>query len=390
MRGKRLVRFEALEKFIGLLDWDNLGKACFVASVGLSLALLFAAWTAITFYFTRFGEVHLDPFFTDAVLSLHLSAIGFWSLMLLLGLALYRRNLDPDWFSYLVLAAYPGLLVPAAWLYGWITLPAGLILVGSVLVGLVLFEIRLARVAVAIGAILFSLLIGLTISGDLPYAPLFAVHPLGGGTASPYYLVSELILASPFFVICTLIAIMIILSWRRREETIARLSMTDELTGVANRRAIINTLDRELARSHRTGSELTVSILDLDHFKHVNDTFGHDAGDRVLREVTQRLQGALRQADSIGRFGGEEFLLILADTSPDSATPALERCRQAVSASPIQVTDNVALKVTASFGYCSVEEGASEDAHTLLIRADEALYSGKASGRDCVFAWQPA
>lgn len=390
MRGKKLARFEALENFIGLLDWQNRGKACFVASIGLALALQFAVWIAITFFFTEFGKAHLDPAFTEAVLTLHLSAIVFWTLVLLLGRILQQRNLDPDWFSYLVLAAYPGLLVPAAWIYGWVTLPAGLILLGSVLVGLVLFELRLARIAVGTGAILFSLLIGLTISGDLPYAPLFAVHPLSGGQASPYYLVSELILASPFFVICTLIAIMIILSWRRREETIARLSMTDELTGVANRRAIINTLNRELARSHRTGSQLTVSILDLDHFKHVNDTFGHDAGDRVLREVTERLQGALRQADFIGRFGGEEFLLILADTSPDTATPALERCRQAVSASPIQVTDNVALKVTASFGYCSVQEGASEDAHTLLIRADEALYSGKASGRDCVSAWQPA
>ena len=371
-----------------LLDWQNLGKACFVATIGLALATLFAVWAVITFFFTDFGGLYLDPYFVAMVLALHTSAMVFWSLVLLLGFNLYRHNRNPDWFSYLVLTAYPSLLVPAAWIYGWITLPAGLILVGSVLVGLVLFEFHLARVAVTAGAILFSLMVGLSISGHLPYAPLFAVHPLSAEPVSPYYLVSELALASPFFVICTLIAAMIIFSWRKREDVVARLSMTDELTGVANRRAIINILEHELARSQRTGTPLTLAMLDLDHFKQINDTHGHDAGDQVLREVTQRLEGALRQADFIGRFGGEEFLLILIGTSPDNVTRALERCRRAVSATPIQATEDVALTVTASFGYCSVQPSAEEDAHTLLLRADEALYAGKAAGRDCVSEWR--
>jgi diguanylate cyclase (GGDEF)-like protein len=385
-----VARFEALDRFAGLLDWQNLGKSCFVASTGLALALLFAAWLVITFFLTDFGETHLDPFFAHAVLTLHLSASVFWVGVLALGLYLYWRNRNPDWFSYLVLSAYPALLVPGAWIYGWVTLPAGLILVGSVLVGLVLFELRLARVAVATGAVLFSLLVGLTISGHLPYAPLFAVHPLGGDQVSSYYLVSELILASPFFIVSTLIATMMILRWRQREEMVARLSLTDELTGVANRRAILDILDHELARSQRTGSGLTVAMLDLDHFKEVNDTYGHDAGDVVLREVTHRLRGELRQGDYIGRFGGEEFLLLLVDTTLDSAARALDRCRKAVNASPIQATEDVALQVTASFGHCSVQANQSDDAHTLLVRADEALYSGKAAGRNCVTGWQAA
>ena len=385
-----MVRIKALDRFMELLDWQNLGKSCFVAAMGLALAALFAGWAAVTFFFTDFGDAYLDPHFAAIALILHTSAMAFWSLVLLLGFNLYRRNRNPDWFSYLVLTAYPGLLVPAAWVYGWITLPAGLILVGSVLVGLVLFEFRLARVAVATGAILFSLMIGLTISGHLPYAPLFAVHPLSTDPASPYYLVSELLLASPFFLICTFIAGMIILSWRKREDMVARLSLTDELTGVANRRAIINTLEHELARSQRTGTPLTLAMLDLDHFKQINDAHGHNAGDNVLREVTRRLKGALRQADFIGRFGGEEFLLILIGTSTDSAIRALERCRRAVSATPIQATRDVSLTVTASFGYCTVQPGVEEDAHTLLLRADEALYAGKAAGRDCVSEWQPA
>ncbi len=390
MRGKTVARTKALDKFMELLDWQNLGKSCFVAAMALGLANLFALWTAITFSFTDFGDTYLDPYFATMALVLHTSAMVFWTLVLLLGFNLYRRNRNPDWFSYLVLAAYPGLLVPGAWIYGWATLPAGLILVGSVLVGLVLFELKLARFALATAAIFFSLLVGLTISGHLPYAPLFAVHPLSGDQVSRYYLVSELVLASPFFVCSTLIAAMIIISWRKREDLVARLSMTDELTGVSNRRAIINTLDHELARSQRTGTPLTLAMLDLDHFKQINDTYGHDAGDQVLRDVTQRLEGALRQTDFIGRLGGEEFLLILIGTSPDTATRALERCRRAVSATPIQATRDVSLTVTASFGYCTVQPTAEEDAHTLLVRADEALYAGKAAGRDCVSEWQPA
>jgi diguanylate cyclase (GGDEF)-like protein len=252
----------------------------------------------------------------------------------------------------------------------------------------VLFELRLARIGIVTGGILFLLLIGFTISGHLPYAPLFAVHPLSGDPASPYYLISEVVLASPYFVICTLIARMVILSWRKREDDVARLSMTDELTGVANRRATINALEQELARSQRTSTPFTLAMLDLDHFKQINDTHGHDAGDQVLREVTQRLKGALRQADFIGRLGGEEFLLILVGTSPDSATLALERCRRAVSATAIQATEDISLTVTASFGYCTVHTDTEADAHTLLLRADEALYTGKAAGRDCVSEWQ--
>lgn len=389
MRGRVVAKIKALDNFLGLLDWKNLGKACFVAAMGLALAVLFAVWIFITSLFTDFGDTYLDPVFTNAVLTLHLSATVFWSMVLWLGWVLHRRQLDPDWFSHLVLAAYPCLLVPAAWIYGWITLPAGMILVGSVLVGLVLFEFRLARIAVASGAILFSLLIGLSITGHLPYAPLFAVHPLSGEPVSPYYLVSELILASPFFVMSTLVSVMIIQGWRKREDFVAHLSMTDELTGVANRRAIIQTLEHELARSHRTGSALTLAMLDLDHFKQINDTHGHDAGDQVLRETTQRLRGVLRQADYIGRFGGEEFLLILIDTSPESVVLAMERCRQAVKATAIQVKEDVSLTVTASLGYCSVLAGSNDDAHTLLARADEALYSGKAAGRDCVTEWRP-
>ncbi len=381
---------KALNRFMGLLDSPNLGKSCFVAASALGLAALFAVWVAITFFFTDFGNAYLDPYFATRVLMLHTSAMVFWTLVLLLGFSLYRRNRNPDWFSYLVLAAYPCFLMPGAWIYGWATLPAGLILVGSVLVGLVLFQLKLARFALGAGAILFSLVIGLTIFGHLPYAPLFAVHPLSAEPVSPYYLVSEVILASPFFVVCTLIAAMIIISWRKREELVARLSMTDELTGVANRRAIINTLEHELARSQRTGTALTLAMLDLDHFKQINDTHGHDAGDHVLRDVTQRLKGALRQTDSIGRLGGEEFLLILVGTSPGSASRALERCRRVVSATPIQATEDVSLTVTASFGYCTVQPGAEEDAHTLLLRADEALYAGKEAGRDCVSEWQPA
>jgi len=382
-------RFEPLDKFMSLLDWQNLGKSCFVASVGIALGLFFAIWIIVTLPFTRFGEVYLDPGFAKALLTLHLSASAFWAMVLLLGLHLHRRNLNPDWYSVLVMVAYPVLLVPSAWIYGWITLPAGLVLVGSVQVAMVLFEMRLARISVAIGALLLSVMIGLTIWGVLPYAPLFAIHPLSADKVDPYYLVSELVLALPFFVIGTLIELVLILRWREREDTAVKLSITDELTGVANRRSIMSTLHLELARSERSGSALTVAILDLDNFKNINDTYGHDAGDCVLREVTRRLQGSIRKVDSIGRFGGEEFMLVLTDTSSDSAIRALDRCRKAISAVSIQTAEQAALDVTASFGFCTGHADGSDDARTLLMRADAALYHAKASGRNCITEWSP-
>jgi diguanylate cyclase (GGDEF)-like protein len=158
------------------------------------------------------------------------------------------------------------------------------------------------------------------------------------------------------------------------------LARTDTLTGVLRRRAIYDRLEEEVARSVRDEAPLCVGMLDIDHFKHVNDAFGHAVGDAVLREVVRSATSVLRPYDSIGRVGGEEFLVVLPGTHGFAAQTALTRIRAVVAATPVYV-DGDEIPVTVSLGG-AIRCGESID--ELVARADAALYEAKNSGRDRV------
>jgi two-component system, cell cycle response regulator len=158
------------------------------------------------------------------------------------------------------------------------------------------------------------------------------------------------------------------------------LANTDSLTGLLNRRALLERLEQELARSRRRASQVGVGLLDIDHFKLVNDRFGHVAGDEVLRQFALRSSSAVRTYDVVGRLGGEEFLAIVPDSDTGQTRSVLERIRRSVSRSPIRVEGDL-VKVTVSIG------GVSSVLHStdsLLKLADEALYQAKSSGRNRV------
>ena len=354
------------------MSWRDLDKASFVAAVGLGLSVLFAVWTGLTLRYTEFGQHYFDAGYARLLIAAELVCSSFWVLILMMAAFLRRRRQDPLWFSQLVLSAYFVLLVPAGWIYGWLSLPAGMILVGSYMAGMVLCDLRLARLPVVLSLVLFALIIFLTLSGEIPYAPLFKVHPLGADTPSTYFFVSELLLSLPFGSMSALTGLMMIIKWREREASIRRLSMTDELTGIANRRAILNSLEHELARSQRNQKPVNLAILDLDHFKQVNDNHGHDAGDLVLKAAAQRLQESIRSSDWLGRFGGEEFLLVMPETNADEAMVVLERCRRVIAETPVTLATGNALNISASFGVCATH-GSNLTAEALLRYADQAL-----------------
>ena len=160
-------------------------------------------------------------------------------------------------------------------------------------------------------------------------------------------------------------------------ETQAR---TDALTGIMNRGAILKELEQEIQRAEREGSRLGLGMLDIDHFKRVNDTCGHAAGDAVLCEVVRRAQGALRPYDGFGRFGGEEFLVIVPGAGENELREVLERIRGAVGSTAIAVGEH-RLAVTVSLGAATC---VGEAADALIARADDALYAAKQEGRDRV------
>jgi diguanylate cyclase (GGDEF)-like protein len=155
----------------------------------------------------------------------------------------------------------------------------------------------------------------------------------------------------------------------------------DGLTGLWNRRAIQELLDKELARAKRAGKGAAAIMIDIDHFKELNDTRGHLAGDEVLKEVARRLEEVARRGDTVGRYGGEEFLVVLATDNGVDAETAAERYLQRISSTPIMVGDQP-VSVTVSLGAGIARNIAAFDGEGLLKLADEALYAAKHNGRN--------
>lgn len=161
---------------------------------------------------------------------------------------------------------------------------------------------------------------------------------------------------------------------------VEELSRTDALTGVANRRALDERLANEVLRSERSGRPFTVILADIDHFKRINDSFGHNVGDEVLRELSNRLRATVRGLDMVGRWGGEEFLIVLPDTDAAGGRKLADKLRSVIGGQPVTLAER-SLTVTMTFGVATHWEGSIE--HT-IHRADEALYRGKYDGRDQV------
>ena len=189
---------------------------------------------------------------------------------------------------------------------------------------------------------------------------------------------TELVLNLLSFVSAGSIAVLVThaLYRRRVSEFISRqqlneMSTVDSLTGLMNRRAMSERLEEERARYHRLAHSFAVVLLDLDHFKRVNDDFGHLAGDRVLREVANRLKLHTRQQDCAARWGGEEFLMLLPDTEEQGAMTAAEKLRAALHQHPFEIGKAPPVTQTGSFGI-AVYDG-REPASRLIARADQAL-----------------
>lgn len=218
-----------------------------------------------------------------------------------------------------------------------------------------------------------ALVVPAAVAGDIPH----------GTAGSPGVVVMSL---AVFFAVS--IALLWVLASRLealaaarvRADLLAAQATTDPLTGLPNRRHLDDELERQVARARRNPQPLAVMIIDIDHFKDVNDRFGHEVGDRVLRGFAARLTATVRGADVVGRWGGEEFLLVAPHTDLEGALELAERGRAEVTDQPFSDIG----PLTASFGVAAM--ASDESARSLVRRADLALYAAKRDGRDRVTA----
>ncbi|HTS26554.1 MAG TPA: diguanylate cyclase [Bryobacteraceae bacterium] len=175
----------------------------------------------------------------------------------------------------------------------------------------------------------------------------------------------------------------------RTREALREQATHDSLTGLLNRASVLEALNNELARAWREALPVSLLMVDLDRFKQINDTHGHQAGDAVLREATRRMRSVTRRYDAVGRYGGEEFLVVLPACDGGAARVQAERVREAVASGPHDA-GGVSLNVTCSIGVSGRSRPSLSDADALVRESDAALYRAKSLGRNCVEVYAAA
>lgn len=351
----------------------------------LALALLMFGATAVVIASTLAGGW---PWFparaaaVDALVPIELGALGGWIAIA----AVSRRWRQHERVGYGLAIAVVVLFTTSLALFtlatGPFAAPGWIAYLGGAVVGYVL----LPRVVSLSGVVAYAALV---IAG----AALIASGRLAGTTLQPLFAHVELDGAAIVRGACGCLALFaltfsviafVVDRWRKREAGYEQLASTDVLTGLTNRRRFLELALREVARARRYASPLALVIVDLDHFKSINDRHGHSAGDQALAFAANVLRGAVRDVDVIARYGGEEFAVLLPATDEAGAAEVAERCRRRLADSTLVIDDAIALRITASLGVAAEHPSTDVDVDALLRRADAALYRAKAAGRDRV------
>jgi len=361
-----------------LINWNML-KKCILLLILASLISLFGIiWDSF---------VLLNPF-TWQWVNLPLVRSKLWTnvIMLFVFLSLIMPCFiykDKSWVQEIIpilsVQVVTVLLCHIGYLIGSFS-PATMVAYVSVVgVGLVLFDRKMIYCALVPATIALLFCNFLSMYGVLQYAPIFKLEVLNQAQMHPFWVGSMFFFLLPILIACLLLFESLLKQWRIRETAIQVLSLLDPLTNVMNRRSISNHLER----LHQQPNQLySIVLLDLDHFKNINDHFGHSVGDQVLVNVAKCLANNLRDRDMIGRFGGEEFILLLPNTTPAQAQNVAERCRLAIGELKFTSEDHQEFSISASFGISSTLS--ADEPHLIISQADQALYAVKASGRNQV------
>ena len=310
-----------------------------------------------------------------------LAMMMFWGLLYLAFLPLRKRNPRSRLPGMVVTYMFGHPLVVLAYFNGVHAIVTGLLLAVAPAFGFVMFKNRHVMNALLI-TWAEIIMLGFAVSmGWVADAPLFGDAPPNRFMA-PMWLFMQVLIGFPVAIGFLMFTRYIVNALRARELQVRELSRRDALTGSWNRGYLTELMAREVAVAERTGQPLSLVVVDLDHFKRINDNHGHSAGDQALIQAARGLADSIREVDHIGRYGGEEFVLLLPNCDTDNARIIAERCREALANKPVD-TGRVRLQLSASFGIATCH-GEALDIDELFRRADRALYRAKDNGRNRV------
>lgn len=363
--------------FTAIMEWTPVDKGLVILMMAIPLYAQYLVWGMFTLNAPFRNEV-INTEHLTSVMAMQAALIIVGVALSLVGLVLRKRHCDSMWFQHATLQFYCISLVMLSYGIGTVSFPVGVVLLGATIFGLILLDRTAVWWALATAVLLLTALTMAAMMGHIPYAP--SKPAILSHDAQIFWMLSELYFAAPFIVLMTLIADQTLLWWRDREQRIRLLSETDNLTGLANRHCLFANASAMLENREAT---LCVILTDLDRFKRINDVHGHAMGDQALIASAQALTTCLRSDDVVGRYGGEEFLILLANRSTEEALAVAERCRLAIAAVELKTADGQALPITASFGVTQMSAGQEPLDHAIQ-RADEALYQAKHNGRNRV------
>ncbi len=358
--------------------WDACDRSLYVQFLTALLMLIVAFSFAVLDGWPFLLRGPDDELALRKTTSLAIAALLFWLAFYAWTRRFYvRRGSKNSVVLVITIAAHIVTGTAVCYALGPYTAVSGLITVAGLLLGMVLLERRWLWTAVGGWLLSMSLIHLASKAGLLPFLSLYEVsfeQPEIANVAAQRAVAAALIYIPLAVVMDHLIRV-----WRRDEQSLSEAAQFDSLTGAYTRGFAMSVMEHAVLKAGRDGTPLAVLMLDLDHFKRINDAHGHARGDLVLQQTTRAMQSALRAGDIVGRFGGEEFVVLLPGADLRQAMGAAERCRVAVET--MKIPNAPYLSVTASVGVAAFpEHGEALDA--LLKASDGAMYNAKANGRN--------
>lgn len=368
-----------------ILNWPPLHKCLLILALSALIQTSWLVWKLYIYYHPELW-IYINIDYLTRYIFINKIILAVLTLPMLL--CWYLRDSDTAQLilPYVCISTYSFTMIHEAYLVGLMSPATATTAVMSVVVGLVLFKRRIIYSVLSIFFAIAAWILYATLHGTLQYAPLFVNIAADGSSKAVVFWASAMLAFGLPILIGGLVLLELLLSqWRQREKNIEILSQIDPLTGLYNRRTLYHFLSDLLNKNNDKPSLHSLILLDLDFFKKINDSYGHVVGDKILLATAEALQNTVRHNDIVSRFGGEEFVIVLTNTTHEQTMQVAERCRNELMKITI-CTDSDELqqvKITASFGITHFDSDI-DSTDIIFKQADEALYHAKDLGRNQV------
>ena len=375
---QKLIKYLVEDEVI--MNWPVLKKCSLILVFGAAIHLMWIIWKLFVF------AVPMTAQWVDVALlkqKFSVNVMYFFLHLALIYPCIYFKKIKSaqQILPFVVVGVLVFSLLRDGYLIGVLSPAAMISYISLVTVGCVLLPRVLVYSAFVPATLYLITCAYLSFKNIIPYAPVFTLQE-GYFHYNAFWLLSMLYFILPILVTCMILFEILLSQWRHREKLIHHLSEIDPLTNIYNRRSINDALNH---LDHRSIKNYAVVLLDLDYFKMINDQYGHHKGDETLIQVSEVLKNELRESDVVGRFGGEEFILVLKNSSLEQAQIIAERCRTRIEQLELCSDQQQHIHVTASFGIAVSQPNIRPQ--QLLSQADKALYQAKAAGRNRVVCY---